>query len=261
MSPVAAQRISLPRLPALAVGRIHHTRHRPKRYAFTHRHYQWLVDLDAAEPSAVGGPLPRWLRPVSRIDPAGHLGGHRSLADLRSEVERRVREHVADSPSIARVVLLAHARVLGHAFDPMSAFWCLDAEERLVAVVIEVHNTYGGRHAYVVVPDERGHAVVDKDFYVSPFNDVEGDYAVRLHLDHDRVAVGIRLHVADQPVMTASVSGRLRPAATRTVVRTLLTHPLMPQRVSGLIRFHGIRLWASRLPLVRRPEQSPRSIR
>ena len=35
-----------PNLPALVVGRVSHARHTPLRHAFTHRHYQWLVDLD-----------------------------------------------------------------------------------------------------------------------------------------------------------------------------------------------------------------------
>ena len=37
---------ALPTVPALVVGKVHHVRHRPLHHAFTHRHYQWLVDLD-----------------------------------------------------------------------------------------------------------------------------------------------------------------------------------------------------------------------
>ena len=247
------QHLTLPTLPALAIGQIHHTRFRPKRYAFAHRHYQWLVDLDSPEHG-----LPRWLRPVSRISPTDHLGGHSSLAELRHEVIRRVSSEFPQAPPIEQVVLLAHARVLGHAFDPMSAFWCLDGDGRLVAILVEVHNTYGGRHAYVVRPDARGQSHVDKEFYVSPFNDVEGEYAVSTHLDRERVAVGIRLSVDGSPVITASVTGELVPATRRTVLRTVLSQPLMTQRVSALIRLHGIRLWAKRLPIRARSNDTAR---
>ena len=51
--------------------------------------------------------------------------------------------------------MLAHARVLGHAFDPMTAFWCFAADGALRAVLVEVHNTYGGRHAYVAATRRR----------------------------------------------------------------------------------------------------------
>ena len=50
------------------------------------------------------------------------------------------------------------------------------------ACVFEVHNTYGGRHAYLLDVDDRGRAAVDKAFYVSPFNDTSGRYDVRLRL-------------------------------------------------------------------------------
>ena len=37
----------LPTLPALVVGTVSHTRHRPIQHSFANQHYQWLVDLDA----------------------------------------------------------------------------------------------------------------------------------------------------------------------------------------------------------------------
>ena len=160
-----------------------------------------------------------------------------------------------------RVVMLAHARVLGHVFDPMSAFWVFAPDGSLRAVLVEVHNTYGGRHAYVLQPDAQGRATMDKEFYVSPFNEVEGEYAIRLTLAPDTVGVAIRLRVRDEPLVTATVTGTPRPATTSAVARSALRHPLMTQRVSGLIRVHGIWLWLRRLPVRPRPETSLESVR
>ena len=50
-------------------------------------------------------------------------------------------------------------------------------------------------------------------------------------------------------------------ATTPTVVRTVVRHPFMTQRVSGLIRVHGIRLWLRRLPVRPRPTESLESVR
>ena len=83
--------------------------------------------------------------------------------------------------------MLAHARILGHTFDPLTVFWCLTPSGEVRAVVFEVHNTYGERHAYLLDLDERGSTTVDKRFYVSPFNDVSGSYAISLaHEPHGR---------------------------------------------------------------------------
>ncbi|MGG5260528.1 DUF1365 domain-containing protein [Phycicoccus avicenniae] len=245
----------LPVLPALVVGRVHHTRHRPVRHSFTHRHTQWLVDLDAMPR------LPRWLRPFATFRGEDHLSGNPGIAALKANVLRVLeRDGVATTPH-DRVVMLAHARTLGHVFDPMSAFWVLAPDGTLRAVLVEVHNTYGGRHAYVLRPDAGGRAAMDKDFYVSPFNDVEGEYAIRLTMSPGTVGVAIRLRVHDEPLVTATVTGTPRPATTSAVARTALRHPLMPQRVSGLIRVHGIWLWLRRLPVRPRPENSLETVR
>ncbi|MEO7268851.1 MAG: DUF1365 family protein, partial [Knoellia sp.] len=111
-----------------------------------------------------------------------------------------------------------------------------------------------------VAPDPSGAASVDKDFYVSPFNDTSGEYAIRFHLDADRVSVGIRLHREGQLVLTAVVEGDLVPATPRSVLATVARHPFMPQRVTALIRMHGIRLWARRLPVQPRPPASEESV-
>lgn len=245
----------LPGLPALVVGQVHHTRHRPVRHSFTHRHYQWLVDL-ADLPH-----LPRWVRPLATFRAEDHLSGEPGVAALRANVLRVLEREGVDTLDVGRIVMLANARVLGYTFDPMSAFWCFAADGSLRAVLVEVHNTYGGRHAYVLRPDASGRADTAKEFYVSPFNDVEGDYAIRFHLERGRVGVAIRLLVGDEPLVTASVTGVPEPATTPAVVRTVLRHPLMTQRVSGLIRVHGIWLWLRRLPVRPRPATSLESVR
>ncbi len=237
----------LPTLPALAVGAVHHTRHTPFRRAFTHRNYAWLIDLD--DPPR----LPRGLRWLAGFRGEDHLDGSPGLGALRSDVARRLEGAGVDTADLGRVVMLAHGRVLGHVFNPMSAFWCFAADGRLLGVVVEVHNTYGGRHAYVLHPDAEGRDRVAKDFYVSPFNDVSGDYDLRVRLRPDRVGVSIRLTRHDEPLLTASVAGRCIPATTGAVARTALTHPLMTQRVTALIRVHGIWLWLRRLPVHPRP--------
>ncbi len=245
----------LPRLPALVVGQVHHTRFRPLRHSFTTAHTQWLVDLDDMPR------LPRWLRPFATFRGEDHLSGNPGIAALKANVLRVLERDGVDVGSGDRVVMLAHARVLGHVFDPMSAFWVFAPDGTQRAVLVEVHNTYGGRHAYVLRPDSGGRDDVEKAFYVSPFNDVEGEYAIRLTLTPRTVGVAIRLRVGDEPLVTATVTGTPRPATTSAVARTAARHPLMPQRVSGLIRAHGIWLWLRRLPVRPRPDHSLESVR
>ena len=76
--------------------------------------------------------------------------------------------------------MLAHARVLGYVFNPLTVYWCHRPDGTLACVVAEVHNTYRQRHAYLLPADDRGRAEVPKQFYVSPFYPVDGRYRMSL---------------------------------------------------------------------------------
>jgi cyclopropane-fatty-acyl-phospholipid synthase len=239
--------VAVPPLPALVVGRVRHTRFRPLRHSFTHAHYQWLIDLD--RPPQLGARLAR----LSELRAEDHFDGRAStFPALKSIVLHEVRASGVELPDSTRVLLLAHGRVLGHVFDPLSVYWCLAPDGRPAAAVLEVRNTYAGRHTYVLTPGPQGTAEVDKDFLVSPFNDTRGRYAVRLQLTPERVAVAIRLDREGSALLNATVMGKPIPLTDASLGRALLRHPLMPQRVSALIRVHGIYLWLRRLPVLRK---------
>ncbi len=107
----------------------------------------------------------------------------------------------------------------------MSVFWCHDAEGSLEAVLVEVHNTYGGRHVYSVRTDERGRAVTDKILYVSPFYPVDGHYTMSLPEPGRQLRLAVTLHRdADLP-FTASVTGTRRAATVPNVVTGLRSQP------------------------------------
>lgn len=242
----AGARIAPPTLPALAVGSVHHTRHEPVRHAFTHAHYQWLVDVDD---------LPRlpWpMRALARFDVRDHLDAGRRGGGIRGDLARWLADRGITLEADDQVLMLAHARILGHVFDPLSVFWVLGPGGWLKTLVLEVHNTYGERHAYLADLDPNGRATLDKEFYVSPFNEVGGRYAVVVELTRDRVRVGIDLDQDDRCLLTAVTAARLVPATRGNLLAVAARHLLMTQRVSMLIRWHGVRLWLRRLPVTPR---------
>jgi len=237
--------------PSSVRAQVHHRRERPFTYAFTVGTTMWLVDI--ADPNAA---FPRWLKPFASIRPRDHL------AEDDRALPEKVRAYLdaEELPWTAhRVLMLANARSLGYVFDPLSVFFCYDAEGRLEGVLAEVHNTYGERHCYPLPLTGASPATVDKEFYVSPFFAVEGRYDIRTRLSEDTVAVAISLSQDDEVVFVASVHGELEPARrpARTI-RAVARNPVPSQRVSALIRWHGIKLWLKRLPVVpRRPHQAP----
>jgi DUF1365 family protein len=239
--------------PAAVRALVHHRRSRPFTYEFSHRTTMWLVD--AAAPNAA---FPRWLRPFASIRSEDHLAPHDDRP-LTAKVRRFL--GAQGLPWTAhRVLVLANARSLGYVFDPLTTYFCFDRDGTLEGVLAEVHNTYGERHCYPLEVAD-GPAQVDKEFYVSPFFAVEGRYDIRTRLTGDAVAVGITLTQGEEAVFTASVHGELVPARPWSTLAAVARNPLPSQRVSALIRWHGIRLWLRRLPVVpRRPHQAPKGM-
>ena len=120
--------------------------------------------------------------------------------------------------------MLSNARVLGHVFNPLTVYWCHDGDGSLRCVVAEVHNTYGGRHRYLLHTDERGRAQTGKEFYVSPFYEVAGDYTMSLPEPGERLALSVALH---PPQGTSIRRQREGPATARPrlAVRAHLARP------------------------------------
>lgn len=222
---------------------VSHSRTDPLVHRFHHRSHTWLVDLDE---------LPRLgvLSPLARFQSRDHLGDPRRT--LRQNVDTFLRTQGVDLRG-GRILMLAMPRVLGAVFNPISVFWCHGADGALVCTVVEVHNTYGDRHAYLVRTGPDGRAEVAKALYVSPFHDVSGSYRLTVPVPGDRLRVQVVLERPGHDPFVAGLTGRALPATARTVLRLALTQPLEPLAVSARIRWHGIRLWLRRLPVQPRP--------
>ena len=232
-SPRTAPRPTLPETPAVYRTTIRHTRRRPFQRTFEHASHSWLVDLDDLPDHGVLG----------RFESRDHLGDPER--SIRANLEAFLARHDLSLDG-GRVLMAANARALGYCFNPISVFWCFDPDGAQVATVVEVHNTYGDRHAYLVHPDDQGRATTDKQMYVSPFHGTDGSYELAVPVPGQRLQIAVTLHSDDGAVFSASLSGtrsstgpwRAAPAALRGAL---------------LIRAHGIWLWARRLPLRPRP--------
>ncbi|MFF3653059.1 DUF1365 domain-containing protein [Streptomyces sp. NPDC002181] len=234
-----------PVTPSIYACEVTHVRTVPVRHSLRRRTYLWLVDLDDLPR------LPRFLRPLARFDARDHFGGR--APTIRAGLDAFLaRQGVTDAGG--RVMMLAHARVFHHVFNPLTLYWCHDRAGRQVCVVAEVHNTYGGRHCYLLRPDANGRADAAKTFHVSPFFDVEGSYRMRLPLPGERLDLSVQLRHGDgSRPLTATVRGRRRAAGAPGLLAAALSHPWSTLAVTLGIRWHGVRLCLKGLPVRPRP--------
>ncbi|MBB4682804.1 DUF1365 family protein [Amycolatopsis jiangsuensis] len=233
---------------ALYDSTVAHVRRADPPYSFAHRMYVWLTDLDDLPR------LPRWLRPFARFDGRDHFEPGEP-GSIRAKLDRWLAARGVNLDG-GRVVMLASARTLGYVFNPITVYWCHTPDGALACVVAEVHNTYRGRHAYLVRLDEQAGAEVDKEFYVSPFQDLTGQYRMHLPVPDSLLALTVELHHGGDTPLVATLRGVRRPAGGRVLVRSLLGRPLQSQRVAALIRRHGIALWRRKAAMTPRTRQN-----
>ena len=249
---------------ALYRGKVMHHRLRPKAHRLNYRVF-WLL-LDLAE---IDG-LDRRLRLFSRnrfnlLSFHDRDHGDGSGTALRPQIEdflARAGIDIDDGP----IRLLTMPRVLGYVFNPISLYYCYQADGRLAAVVYEVTSTFGLRHAYVIpVPSEdqasglirQGAA---KALYVSPFMAMEMDYAFRGHAPGDRLDLTIDGLDAEGVLITAVMSGERRPLQDRPLWTATLALPLMTLKVMAAIHWEALKLWLKGVRLTRQPPPARDSV-
>jgi cyclopropane fatty-acyl-phospholipid synthase-like methyltransferase/DUF1365 family protein len=226
--------------------KIRHQRRDPLDHAFDYPATAWV--FDATNPPR----LPRGLGWLAAFRPQDHVGDGFTL---RSRLEGVLAEHGL-VVGRGRITTMANPRVLGYVFNPLSLHWCYDESDRLVAVIAEVHNTYGGRHAYVLEPDERGVGRTVKAFYVSPFYPVDGRYQLVVPPPGERLDVTVTLDRSGERPFVATVRGRRRGPVS---LWSALRHPLATRLVMARIKRQGIALWLKGLRPFPRPTASGRS--
>ena len=248
-----------PRLPdwRFAFGEVHHTRLRPVRHAFRYRAFFVRAPLEQLDQRAGS-----WLFGVNRSALIGfRREDHGDGGPLRDWVDAMMREAgvVADG----RVWLHALPRVLGYAFKPVSFWFCHRRDGALMAVIVEVNNTFGERHCYLLA-DPLGLPIradaelrARKAFHVSPFCDVAGGYRFRFLTTAARALARIDYEDGDGPLLLTSQSGRFAPIDAASTARALLAYPLFTVGVIVRIHWQALRLWTRRVPFRSKPSAAP----
>jgi hypothetical protein len=243
-------------------GHVVHKRLAPRQHALRYAVFSLLVDLDRLDA------LSRRLRLFSRnrfnllaIHDRDHGAG--DGVEIASHIRGVLASHGLAHAG-RRIRMLCYPRVLGYVFNPLTVYFCDDAEGSVRAIIYEVSSTFGERRSYVAPVKAVGeklplHACA-KALFVSPFNVIEGRYTFHVQAPAERVVVGILLRDAQgTPMLKAHFAGERAPLTDAMIARLLLSYPLMTLKVIAGIHLEALRLWLKGVPLVRRPPSRPYS--
>ena len=200
--------------PLIGFGQVRHERLRPAANVFSYPTFFLLLPLRSMAGQGSGALARNRAGWLSFHDSDHGQGG----ADCLAWIDELLASEGLSAPG--EVWLHTYPRVLGYTFKPVSFWYCHDEAGQLRVIVVEVNNTFGERHCYLLDAPRLGAELgADKVFHVSPFAAVEGAYRFRFMVtpQRDRTVARVDWHDALGPVLQTSVSGRLEPICVRNL--------------------------------------------
>ena len=234
----------------LYVGSVLHRRLKPKPHRFRYRLFWLLVDLDEL------AALNRRLRLFSHNKPNlfalyDRDHGRGENAPLRPQIEALLTAKGIDIQG-GSIKLLCIPRTFGYAFNPLSVYYCAKPDSALAAIVYEVHNTFGERHAYVVPVAGDGRQACAKALFVSPFLPMELRYGFLSPPPRETLSLTIRVSGPDGAALFAGMKGERRPLTDMALLKAGLAVPAAGVKTIAAIHWEALRLWLKGTPYVGR---------
>jgi uncharacterized protein len=240
---------------ALYSGAVSHHRLRPREHRLAYRIWSMLIDLDELDD------LDRGLRlfSVGRFNLLSFFPrdrGDRSGSDLKTQVEEAMRKGGVE-PDGGPIRLLTMPRLLGYAFNPLSIYFCHRRSGEVAAILWEVDNTFGERHGYLLpatsVEGDEIRQSCAKDFYVSPFMDMNLAYEFRVRPPKDLFALVIEVSDGEGRLLTARHNARREALTDRALVKLVVAMPLVTLRVIAGIHLEAVKIFLKGVGLRKRP--------
>ncbi|MFM7024985.1 MAG: DUF1365 domain-containing protein, partial [Limnohabitans sp.] len=159
----------------IGFGQVRHTRLRPRRHAFAYDTFFLMLPMRRLGSQQAMGTLAVNRRAAISFFDCDHGDGRGpgqggALAWIEELLHT---QGIGDADG--EIWLHTYPRVLGYTFKPVSFWYCHRADGSLRAIVVEVNNTFGERHCYLLDAPHYGTELqADKHFHVSPFCRVEG---------------------------------------------------------------------------------------
>jgi uncharacterized protein len=228
---------------------VRHERYEPKPHRFLYRIFTFCLDLSEIDTLTSRIPF------ISRNRFNIFSFYDRDHADLNAVLLDR---GVSRRPH--RVELVTSLRFLGYVFNPVSFYFCYDEDNRPFAAVAEVNNTFGETKLYVLEAARTGDRTTfisrqPKEFYISPFVDLDVDLLIRLASPSARLALSVTDMRGDSALLKATMTGRRVPLTSIQLGWFAVKYPFLTLKVFAAIHWEAFRLWAKGIAFHRKGER------
>lgn len=245
----------------ILVGHVTHARMTPKKHSFAYPVFLFAIDLDELcfidETFSLFGYNRTKLFSIFDADYFLPLGDQ--VKTIKQKLMHFL-HHSGCNETIERVMLVTAPRYFGYVFNPVSFYHCYNSQNELRYAVAEVNNTFGERHLYILMDHlevQKGFAAhfrLPKDFHVSPFYDIKGDYDFHFGALGDEFDIRINVLENGKQIFFSQLSGKALEFSRQNIVRTVLRWPFSAALTFSRILWQaGVLHFIKRLPVFTKP--------
>ncbi|MGB5292321.1 MAG: DUF1365 domain-containing protein [Lysobacterales bacterium] len=247
---------------AIYSGQVRHRRVQPTGHEFVYRLFMMYLDLSELDTVFRG----RWFwstrkSALARFSRENHLG------DAGLPLDQAVRDLVeleTGRRPCGPVRLLTNLSYFGYCFNPVSFYYCFDADDQQVeTIVAEVNNTpWGERHCYVLsesmnsgVSQHKRYSPAKK-MHVSQFMPMDIDYDWRFSTPNGQLAVHMENAREGRKLFDATLEFKRTEISAGSLARVLMVYPFITLKIITAIHWQALRLWLKRVPVYDHPDKN-----
>ena len=168
--------------------------------------------------------------------------------------------------NVEDIILVTHPRVLGYAFNPVSFWMCFDDKNNLIAVLSEVNNTARQTHRYLCYKKDlqpigsNDWIESKKEFYVSPFMEIEGTYKFRFEYKANQINFFINYLVDGKIKLSTSLKCELQEFHNKNLLISFLKIPFATFKTVILIYYQALKLYFKSIKYFKYPKALKKNI-
>ena len=157
-----------------------------------------------------------------------------------------------------KIMLLTNLCTFGYQFNPVSFYFCFDAENVPICAISEVGNTFLEQKPYFIGTENllknKFHLNTEKNFYVSPFIDLDTHFDFNLQVPDEKLNIRIDDFKNQQRIFISTLTGKKKALNNRNLIWYSIRFPLITVQIIFLIHFQAIILWFKKINFHRKKD-------
>jgi DUF1365 family protein len=240
-----------------------HKRLGPKEHYFTYGIFMFYLDLDELDL------LNKKLRFMSRnkfnlfnFRDRDHLQLPRENPDQSKNIRQHLTDYLAANGvtiGTGRIMVLTNLCTMGYQFNPVSFYYCYDEDGKPACSVVEVSNTFREMKPYFLDMKTYSHDRFElntaKEFYVSPFMELDTHFHFKLNIPEDHLRVSINDYdQSGKLIFVSSLTGRRKELNDSNMLLFFFSFPLITIKIITMIHWQAFLLWARKVKFIRKAD-------